>query len=158
MKFSFDEFHIWYQFALSLICAGKVRYNLIYFGRPSPSPDYLQFSRARLVLKECLNLQPTNPVILLLASKLCFENLHLVGLLFCCNCILLYLIDYFSFLRVLNMHSTWLKITRTVLCLLEGTLLLALVTVYKLMNAACKASGKHVSAKLSMLSSGSDVG
>lgn len=26
MKFSFDEFHVWYQFALSLICAEKVRH------------------------------------------------------------------------------------------------------------------------------------
>ncbi|ELT88701.1 hypothetical protein CAPTEDRAFT_175698 [Capitella teleta] len=58
MKFSFDEFHIWYQFALSLICANQV-------------------CRAFLVLKECLRLQPTNAVILLLAAKLCYENLHL---------------------------------------------------------------------------------
>lgn len=25
MKFSFNEFHIWYQFALSLMCSQKVR-------------------------------------------------------------------------------------------------------------------------------------
>ena len=28
MKFSFDEYHIWYQFALSLICAEKVRIEI----------------------------------------------------------------------------------------------------------------------------------
>ncbi|XP_022328664.2 tetratricopeptide repeat protein 7B-like [Crassostrea virginica] len=58
MRFSFEEFHIWHQFANALICAGK-------------------FSRALHVLKECSRLKPRNIVILLQAAKLCFECLHL---------------------------------------------------------------------------------
>ncbi|XP_067681303.1 tetratricopeptide repeat protein 7B-like [Haliotis asinina] len=57
MRFSFEEFHIWHQFANSLICAGK-------------------YSRAVLVLRECTRLQPENPTVSLQAAKLCFEYLH----------------------------------------------------------------------------------
>ncbi|KAJ8309190.1 hypothetical protein KUTeg_014064 [Tegillarca granosa] len=57
LRFSFEEFHIWYQFANSLICAGK-------------------YSRAVLVLKECARLKPKNIIILLQAAKLCYEYLH----------------------------------------------------------------------------------
>lgn len=42
---------------------------------------YLQFTRAYLVLEECLRLQPSNVVVRLLAAKLCYENLHMVGTL-----------------------------------------------------------------------------
>lgn len=58
MRFSFEEFHIWHQFANALICAGK-------------------YSRALHVLKECSRLKPRNTVVLLQAAKLCFECLHL---------------------------------------------------------------------------------
>ncbi|XP_048735316.1 tetratricopeptide repeat protein 7B-like [Ostrea edulis] len=58
MRFSFEEFHIWHQFANTLICAGK-------------------YSRALHVLKECSRLKPKNTVVLLQAAKLCFECLHL---------------------------------------------------------------------------------
>lgn len=41
---------------------------------------FLQYTRALLVLKECLRLAPNNTVALLQASKLCFEHLSLVCL------------------------------------------------------------------------------
>ncbi|CAH1793148.1 unnamed protein product, partial [Owenia fusiformis] len=59
MRFSFDEFHIWYQFALSLICAEKP-------------------TRALLVLRECSKMEPRNAVLMLQAAKLCYESLHLI--------------------------------------------------------------------------------
>nr|KAG5714599.1 hypothetical protein BaRGS_007045 [Batillaria attramentaria] len=58
LRFSFEEFHIWHQFANSLICAGK-------------------YSRALLVLKECHRLKPRNPVVPLQSAKLCYEYLHM---------------------------------------------------------------------------------
>ncbi|XP_052106060.1 tetratricopeptide repeat protein 7B-like [Mytilus californianus] len=57
MRFSFEEFHIWHQFANSLLCARK-------------------YNRALLVLKECLRLQPNNCVVLLQVAKLCYEYLY----------------------------------------------------------------------------------
>uniref|UniRef100_A0A671XP05 Tetratricopeptide repeat protein 7B n=1 Tax=Sparus aurata TaxID=8175 RepID=A0A671XP05_SPAAU len=52
MKFAFEEFHLWYQLALSLMAAGKS-------------------ARAVKVLKECIRLKPDDPTIPLLAVKLC---------------------------------------------------------------------------------------
>uniref|UniRef100_A0A8C5C6B1 Tetratricopeptide repeat protein 7 N-terminal domain-containing protein n=1 Tax=Gadus morhua TaxID=8049 RepID=A0A8C5C6B1_GADMO len=57
MKFAFEEFHLWYQLALSLMAAGKS-------------------ARAVKVLKECIRLKPEDPVIPLLAVKLCIGPLH----------------------------------------------------------------------------------
>ncbi|XP_034274204.1 tetratricopeptide repeat protein 7B isoform X1 [Pantherophis guttatus] len=57
MKFAFEEFHLWYQFALSLMAAGKS-------------------ARAVKVLKECIRLKPDDPTIPLLAAKLCMGTLH----------------------------------------------------------------------------------
>ncbi|XP_041132174.1 tetratricopeptide repeat protein 7B-like isoform X1 [Polyodon spathula] len=57
MKFAFEEFHLWYQFALSLMAAGKS-------------------ARAVKVLKECIRLKPDDPTIPLLAVKLCIGTLH----------------------------------------------------------------------------------
>ncbi|XP_014672709.1 PREDICTED: tetratricopeptide repeat protein 7B-like [Priapulus caudatus] len=57
MKFSFEDFHIWFQFALALICSGK-------------------YKRALHVLKECMNINPSEPVIPLLAAKICLEQLY----------------------------------------------------------------------------------
>uniref|UniRef100_A0A672N6D1 Tetratricopeptide repeat protein 7 N-terminal domain-containing protein n=1 Tax=Sinocyclocheilus grahami TaxID=75366 RepID=A0A672N6D1_SINGR len=57
MKFAFEEFHLWFQLALSLMAAGKS-------------------ARAVKVLKECIRLKPDNPTIPLLAVKLCIGNLH----------------------------------------------------------------------------------
>ncbi|KAM7376654.1 hypothetical protein PAMP_006376 [Pampus punctatissimus] len=51
MKFAFEEFHLWYQLALSLMAAGKS-------------------ARAVKVLKECIRLKPDDPTIPLLAVKL----------------------------------------------------------------------------------------
>lgn len=62
MKFAFEEFHLWYQLALSLMAAGKS-------------------ARAVKVLKECIRLKPDDPTIPLLAVKLCIGPLHWVGLL-----------------------------------------------------------------------------
>ncbi|KAL8622969.1 hypothetical protein ACOMHN_027090 [Nucella lapillus] len=58
LRFSYEEFHIWHQFANSLICAGK-------------------YTRALLVLAECHRLKPRNPVVPLQAAKLCYEYLHM---------------------------------------------------------------------------------
>ncbi|XP_062824475.1 tetratricopeptide repeat protein 7B isoform X5 [Anolis carolinensis] len=57
MKFAFEEFHLWYQFALSLMAAGKS-------------------AQAVKVLKECIRLKPDDPTIPLLAAKLCMGSLH----------------------------------------------------------------------------------
>ncbi|XP_069807312.1 tetratricopeptide repeat protein 7B isoform X1 [Dendropsophus ebraccatus] len=57
MKFAFEEFHLWYQFALSLMAAGKS-------------------ARAVNVLKECIRLKPEDATIPLLAAKLCMGSLH----------------------------------------------------------------------------------
>uniref|UniRef100_T1IQL9 Tetratricopeptide repeat protein 7 N-terminal domain-containing protein n=1 Tax=Strigamia maritima TaxID=126957 RepID=T1IQL9_STRMM len=59
MKFSFEEFHIWFQFGLSLIAANK-------------------HGRAILVLKECIRLESNNALPCLLASKICLENLNMI--------------------------------------------------------------------------------
>lgn len=59
MKFAFEEFHLWYQLALSLMAAGKS-------------------ARAVKVLKECIRLKPNEPTIPLLAVKLCIGPLHWV--------------------------------------------------------------------------------
>lgn len=60
MKFAFEEFHLWYQLALSLMAAGKS-------------------ARAVKVLKECIRLKPDEPTIPLLAVKLCIGPLHWVS-------------------------------------------------------------------------------
>ncbi|XP_067894667.1 tetratricopeptide repeat protein 7B isoform X1 [Heterodontus francisci] len=60
MKFTFEEFHLWYQFALSLMAAGKS-------------------ARAVRVLRECIRLRPDDPTIPLLATKLCIGSLHWLG-------------------------------------------------------------------------------
>ncbi|KAM8921064.1 tetratricopeptide repeat protein 7B isoform 1-T1 [Pelodytes ibericus] len=57
MKFAFEEFHLWYQFALSLMAAGKS-------------------ARAVKVLHECIRLKPEDATIPLLAAKLCMGSLH----------------------------------------------------------------------------------
>lgn len=58
MKVAFEEFHLWFQFALSLISAGK-------------------YLRALLVLKQCHQLRPDDSLVCLYAAKLCFNNLHM---------------------------------------------------------------------------------
>uniref|UniRef100_A0A8C7MFV7 Tetratricopeptide repeat domain 7B n=1 Tax=Oncorhynchus kisutch TaxID=8019 RepID=A0A8C7MFV7_ONCKI len=57
MKFAFEEFHLWYQLALSLMAAGTS-------------------ARAVKVLKECIRLKPDDPTIPLLAVKLCIGAPH----------------------------------------------------------------------------------
>ncbi|NXU46721.1 TTC7A protein, partial [Drymodes brunneopygia] len=57
MKFAFDEFHLWYQLALSMVACGKSAY-------------------AVSVLKECTKLRPTDPTVPLLAAKVCIGSLH----------------------------------------------------------------------------------
>ncbi|XP_030854877.1 tetratricopeptide repeat protein 7B isoform X3 [Strongylocentrotus purpuratus] len=57
MRFSFEEFHLWMQFALSLISSGK-------------------FDRALQVLRGCSNVQPDNVTVLLLAAKVCLQHLQ----------------------------------------------------------------------------------
>ncbi|VDL60525.1 unnamed protein product [Hymenolepis diminuta] len=59
LKFSYQEFQIWYQFALSLIASQK-------------------YYRAYLVLRECQRIDPDNISVYLLASSLCLGRLHLI--------------------------------------------------------------------------------
>lgn len=57
MRFSFEEYHIWQQFANSLICDK-------------------QYERGLEVLKECHRLRPKLVIPVLQAAKLCYEHLH----------------------------------------------------------------------------------
>ncbi|VDP86505.1 unnamed protein product [Echinostoma caproni] len=59
LKFSYREFHIWYQFALSLISARK-------------------YYRAYLVLRECLRLDSSKLSVYFLASSLCLGHLGFI--------------------------------------------------------------------------------
>ncbi|XP_043916162.1 tetratricopeptide repeat protein 7A [Protopterus annectens] len=56
-KFTFDEFHLWYQLALSMVAGGKPAFGVS-------------------VLKECARLHPTDPTVPLLAAKVCIGPLH----------------------------------------------------------------------------------
>nr|XP_006638694.1 PREDICTED: tetratricopeptide repeat protein 7A isoform X1 [Lepisosteus oculatus] len=57
MKFSFNEFHLWYQLGLSLMACGK--------GASAVS-----------VLRECAKMRPSDPAIPLLAAKVSIGQLH----------------------------------------------------------------------------------
>ncbi|XP_024066460.1 tetratricopeptide repeat protein 7A [Terrapene carolina triunguis] len=57
MKFAFGEFHLWYQLALSMVACGKSAY-------------------AVSVLRECAKLRPADPMVPLLAAKVCIGPLH----------------------------------------------------------------------------------
>ncbi|GFR67492.1 tetratricopeptide repeat protein 7B [Elysia marginata] len=57
MRFSYKEFHIWYQFANSLISTGK-------------------YAQALQVLAECHSLAPKNASVCLQAAQLCYEHLQ----------------------------------------------------------------------------------
>ncbi|KAF8571974.1 Tetratricopeptide repeat protein 7B [Paragonimus westermani] len=70
LKFSYREFHIWYQFALSLISARK-------------------YYRGYMVLRECLRLKPTKLPIFFLTTSLCLGQLGLIedGLELACQAV-----------------------------------------------------------------------
>uniref|UniRef100_A0A8B9RMS2 Tetratricopeptide repeat domain 7A n=1 Tax=Astyanax mexicanus TaxID=7994 RepID=A0A8B9RMS2_ASTMX len=57
MKFSFNEFHLWYQLGLSLMASGKAE-------------------GAVSVFKECAKMKPQDPTPPLLAAKVCINQLH----------------------------------------------------------------------------------
>ncbi|XP_066552512.1 tetratricopeptide repeat protein 7A [Amia ocellicauda] len=57
MKFSFNEFHLWYQLGLSLMACGKA-------------------AGAVSVLRECARMKPEDPTVPLLAAKVCIGQLH----------------------------------------------------------------------------------
>ncbi|KAF7710657.1 hypothetical protein HF521_009529 [Silurus meridionalis] len=57
MKFSFNEYHLWYQLGLSLMACGKNE-------------------GAVSVLKECTKMKPQDPIPPLLAAKVCINQLH----------------------------------------------------------------------------------
>uniref|UniRef100_A0A3Q2XWF5 Tetratricopeptide repeat domain 7A n=1 Tax=Hippocampus comes TaxID=109280 RepID=A0A3Q2XWF5_HIPCM len=57
MKFSFNEFHLWHQLGLSLMASGKA------VGAVS-------------VFKECARMRPEDPLLPLLAAKVCIGQLH----------------------------------------------------------------------------------
>ncbi|XP_030627001.1 tetratricopeptide repeat protein 7A [Chanos chanos] len=57
MKFSFNEFHLWYQLGLSLMACGKSE-------------------GAVSVFKECARMRPQDPTPPLLAAKVCINQLH----------------------------------------------------------------------------------
>lgn len=56
MKFAFEEYHIWSQFAMALMANGR-------------------YARAHLLLQECARLQTQNALPLLLSARVCFEHL-----------------------------------------------------------------------------------
>lgn len=58
MKFSFEEPHLWKQYALSLLSNGNYKQSLAVF-------------------KEVIRLEPNNSSNYLLAAKLCYEHLNL---------------------------------------------------------------------------------
>uniref|UniRef100_A0A7N4PQ92 Tetratricopeptide repeat domain 7A n=1 Tax=Sarcophilus harrisii TaxID=9305 RepID=A0A7N4PQ92_SARHA len=60
IKFACEEFHLWYQLALSMVACGKSAY-------------------AVSVLKECSKLRPSDPTVPLLAAKVCIGPLHWVS-------------------------------------------------------------------------------
>uniref|UniRef100_A0A5F8H100 Tetratricopeptide repeat protein 7A n=1 Tax=Monodelphis domestica TaxID=13616 RepID=A0A5F8H100_MONDO len=57
IRFACEEFHLWYQLALSMVASGKSSY-------------------AVSVLKECSKLRPSDPTVPLLAAKVCIQPLH----------------------------------------------------------------------------------
>ncbi|XP_058134486.1 tetratricopeptide repeat protein 7A isoform X2 [Dasypus novemcinctus] len=57
MKFAFEEFHLWYQVALSMVACGKSAY-------------------AVSLLCECVKLRPSDPTVPLMAAKVCIGPLH----------------------------------------------------------------------------------
>ncbi|XP_052428396.1 tetratricopeptide repeat protein 7A [Carassius gibelio] len=57
MKFSYNEFHLWYQLGLSLMASGKNE-------------------SAVSMLKECVAMKPQDPIPPLLAAKVCINQLH----------------------------------------------------------------------------------
>ncbi|XP_047707853.1 tetratricopeptide repeat protein 7A isoform X1 [Prionailurus viverrinus] len=57
MKFAFEEFHLWYQVALSMVACGKSAY-------------------AVSLLRECMKLRPSDPTVPLMAAKVCIGSLH----------------------------------------------------------------------------------
>ncbi|KAM5252162.1 tetratricopeptide repeat protein 7A isoform 3-T3 [Hipposideros larvatus] len=57
MKFAFEEFHLWYQVALSMVACGKSAY-------------------AVSLLRECVKLRPLDPTVPLMAAKVCIGSLH----------------------------------------------------------------------------------
>ncbi|XP_077605430.1 tetratricopeptide repeat protein 7A isoform X1 [Crocuta crocuta] len=57
MKFAFEEFHLWYQVALSMVACGKSAY-------------------AVSLLRECVKLRPSDPTVPLMAAKVCIGSLH----------------------------------------------------------------------------------
>ncbi|XP_057315075.1 tetratricopeptide repeat protein 7B-like [Hydractinia symbiolongicarpus] len=57
MHLAFDEFHLWYQFGLSLMCSAK-------------------YSQALLIFDQCLKISADNTDVLMLCVKLCINHLH----------------------------------------------------------------------------------
>ncbi|XP_035387319.1 tetratricopeptide repeat protein 7A isoform X3 [Electrophorus electricus] len=60
MKFSFNEFHLWFQLGLSLMASGKSEGAVSAF-------------------KECARMKPLDPTPPLLAAKVCINQLHWLG-------------------------------------------------------------------------------
>lgn len=58
LKFSFEDHHIWKQYALSLYASGE-------------------YNRGLLVLKEVVRLEPTVAIHSLLAARICYEHMNL---------------------------------------------------------------------------------
>jgi hypothetical protein len=59
MKYSFEQFYVWYQYGLSLISDQK-------------------YQKAYLILKECSRMDPDHTTVYLLLAKIALENLFLV--------------------------------------------------------------------------------
>jgi len=59
MKYSFEQFYVWYQYGLTLVCDQK-------------------YYRAYLVFKECVRMKPTHVAIHLLLARIAVEHLFFV--------------------------------------------------------------------------------
>ena len=59
MKYSFEQFYVWYQYGLALISDAK-------------------YQKAYLMLKECSRMRPDHVTCHLLLAKLAIENLFLI--------------------------------------------------------------------------------
>ena len=60
MKYSFEQFHVWYQYGLTLLCDEK-------------------HHKAYLVLKECVRMKPDHVACHLLLARIALEDLYLVN-------------------------------------------------------------------------------
>ena len=84
MKYSFEQFYVWYQYGLTLICDRKVKFiasfkQKIFYLITKSIFCQLKYNKAFLVLKECNRMNPEHAMCVILLSKIAIENLFLVN-------------------------------------------------------------------------------